>query len=307
MQLKTLQLKEICDLAICAAKKASRFISAYDIEKLDVQIKDSNSCDKPQGGTSIASQVVTEVDIKSQEIILNEISSVTKKYDLGLLTEEINDDNSRFEKNYFWCIDPLDGTLPYTQGKEGYSVSIALVAKDGTSIIGVVCNPITNDLYHCIKGDGVYKNGKKWLQAQPLKNAAFTFINDRSFYKHKDYKSITTSLYFKTSKMGHSAFKMVKQGGAVMNAIWVLENQPACYFKLPKETKGGGSIWDFAATSCIFNELGLTASSFSGDPLPLNSTSSTFMNKHGVFYSAGIQLKEVRQITEEAQLATTKN
>ncbi|WP_066629324.1 3'(2'),5'-bisphosphate nucleotidase CysQ family protein [Labilibacter marinus] len=307
MQLNTDNLQEICEVAIIAAKKASHFISVYDMEKLDVQMKPTDSCKQPIGGSTLASQVVTEVDIKSQDIILQEIEAITKKYDFGLLTEEIQDDQSRFTKDYFWCIDPLDGTLPYTQGKEGYSVSIALVAQDGTPIIGVVCNPITQDIYSAIKGVGVFKNNRKWVQAEPMPNAAFTFINDRSFYKHPNYKSITTSLYFALSKKGHAAFKMKKQGGAVMNAIWVLENQPACYFKLPKKEQGGGSVWDFAATSCIFNELGLKACNFSGELLPLNSSKSTFMNTEGVFYAAGINLEEVRQIAEDAQLAKAKS
>ena len=50
-------------------------------------------------------------------------------YDLALLTEESEDDRSCFEKDYFWCIDPLDGTLPFTRNEAGYSVSIGLVAE----------------------------------------------------------------------------------------------------------------------------------------------------------------------------------
>ena len=47
----------------------------------------------------------------------------------------------RLELNYFWCIDPLDGTLPFIEGKVGYAVSIGLVSRDGTPLIGVVCDP----------------------------------------------------------------------------------------------------------------------------------------------------------------------
>ena len=69
---------------------------------------------KPSG-SSRASQIVTEVDLMSQEMILKHIHPTCEEYDLGLLIEESNDDLSRFEKDYFWCIDPLDGTLPFVE------------------------------------------------------------------------------------------------------------------------------------------------------------------------------------------------
>jgi fructose-1,6-bisphosphatase/inositol monophosphatase family enzyme len=55
--------------------------------------------------------------------------------------------------------------------------------------------------------------------------------------------------------------------------------------KLPKKENGGGSIWDFAATACIYQELGLPATNFEGGRLDLNRKDSTFMNKEGVFYA----------------------
>ncbi len=302
MQLNINNIKEICNIAICAAQKANNYISSYDRTGLDIKFKTPNNQCHHVSNTNLASQVVTEVDIKSQEIILKEIEPTISKYNLGLLTEELSDDKSRFEKNYFWCIDPLDGTLPFTEGQEGYSVSIALVAKDGTPVIGVIGNPITKDIYHAIKGVGVFKNQEEWQQQKNIPhNGAFTFVNDRSFFKHKYYKPITVHLNSKIQKMGHSAFKMIKQGGAVMNAIWVLEKQPGCYFKLPKKEKGGGSLWDFAATTCIYNELGLISSNFSGDRLDLNKKDTTFMNDDGVFYGCGIELKDLKHILEEIQ------
>jgi fructose-1,6-bisphosphatase/inositol monophosphatase family enzyme len=65
----------------------------------------------------------------AQAAVLEVLAPTFKAYDLGLLTEELADDGSRFEKDYFWSIDPLDGTLPFTQGKPGYAVSIALVRR----------------------------------------------------------------------------------------------------------------------------------------------------------------------------------
>ena len=71
-----------------------------------------------------------------------------------------------------------------------------------------------------------------------------------------------------------------------MNALWVLEQAPACYFKFPKPQAGGGSLWDYAATACIYAELGAWCSDFAGLDLDLNRADSTFMNHRGVLVAS---------------------
>ena len=79
--------------------------------------------------------------------------------------------------------------------------------------------------------------------------------------------------------------KEIAGAGSVLNGIIVLENGPACMLKFPKKETGGGSIWDYAATACIYQELGLVATNFAGGRLDLNRKEDTFMNHEGVFYS----------------------
>jgi len=64
-----------------------------------------------------------------------------------------------------------------------------------------------------------------------------------------------------------------------------LENGPAMMLKFPKKEKGGGSIWDYAATACIYNELGFPATNFNGEKLDLNKKGDAFMNHEGVCFS----------------------
>ncbi len=278
-------LRILSEKAREAAQKASEYIASYNHKDLAVELKKIDAeGGQPQGGASEASQVVTEVDLKSQEIILDLLQPSIEEYDFGVLTEEKVDDKSRFEKDYFWCIDPLDGTLPFSQGYQGYSVAIALVSKEGVPVIGVVCNPVNMDVYVAYEGGGVYKNGELWSDDKRPGDKYFTFINDRSFTKHEKFKDITLCVNNMAIDCGYSTFKMLKQGGAVMNAMWVLENRPACYFKLPKEQVGGGSLWDFAATACIFKEMGLPVSDALGNPINFNQKETTFMNKTGVLY-----------------------
>ena len=89
---------------------------------------------------------------------------------------------------------------------------------------------------------------------------------------------------------GYAGLETNVQGGAVMNACWVLENPPACYFKFPKKQEGGGSSWDFAATACIYCEMGAVATDIRGNPLELNNAEATFMNRGGALYATSEEL-----------------
>ena len=70
-----------------------------------------------------------------------------------------------------------------------------------------------------------------------------------------------------------------------MNAIWCLENPPACYFTLAKATAGGGCFWDFAATACTFPEYGAWVSENQGAALRLNQADSIHLNHSGILYA----------------------
>ena len=116
------ELSQLCELAKTAALEAGDYIQS--------QFETNVIKQKKVGGDSIASQIVTEVDLKGQELIVDKLAESIQNYDFGLLTEEAVDDQSRLNKDYFWCIDPLDGTLPFTEKRTGYAVSIASPAFD---------------------------------------------------------------------------------------------------------------------------------------------------------------------------------
>jgi fructose-1,6-bisphosphatase/inositol monophosphatase family enzyme len=266
MNLTHHDLKHLADLAIEAAEKTGKYIA--ETRPTAVQRK--------SGGDNLASQMLTEVDGQSQEMILRILEPSFTEFDLALLTEESPDNGSRLEKDYFWCIDPIDGTLPYIEGVPGYAVSIALVSKAGVPQIGVVYDPVEHTLYHAIRGQGAFRNRESWsLNRRTAASDAVKIITDRS---------IAGLPYCKEAEKRFNA--LVKdQGGAVMNALWCLENPPACYFKFPKKNRGGGCFWDYAATACIYTEIGAIVSDMSGNPMNLNHPHSFYMNQPGILYA----------------------
>jgi len=286
MKLNSKDLFLLCQSAISAAYQAGHLISEYTYKQLDIK--------KKPGGRSLASQVVTEVDFMSQELILKTLLPTCEMYDLALLTEESIDDKSRFEKDYFWCIDPLDGTLPFVESKPGYAVSIALVAKDGTPQIGVVYDPVKKNLYHAITGQGAYKNNKSLtISCQEDRNQEMLSVFfDRSFFKGSLYNETELELKKLVSEMGFKDLNITQAGGSVISAIKVIEHAPSCYFKYPRPEDSGGSLWDYAATACIFNELDLIVADIYGHSMELNREESTFMNHKGFVFACEKELGE---------------
>lgn len=285
MHLSKQDLDDLLPCAVAAAKEAGAFIQASAASDIKVQHK--------SGGSNIAAQVVTEVDLHADALITAALLPTCARYDLALLTEESTDDHARLEKGAFWSVDPLDGTLAFIESRPGYSVSIGLVARDGTPLLGVVYNPVTEILYSAVRGQGAQRQGSPWQPTTTaLQDRPFTLVFDRGFDQRDYYARVSAALDELADRHGFSAVQTLEGDGAAMNAIQVLENPPGCYFKFPKPQQGGGSLWDFAASAAIFTACGAVTCDFYGQPLELNRADSTFMNHRGVVYVSDAALVE---------------
>jgi len=277
-----MNLKELTKQAVQAAREAGELIRSYQDREVEVLHK--------EGGDTYASQVVTEVDRKAQDSILRVLGPSCEEYDLAVLTEENEDDGIRFERECFWCIDPMDGTLPFIRREHGYSVSIGLVAKDGSPQIGVVYDPVHDVLWQATKGQGVRRNGEPWTLDSTANELTFTY--DRSFTDRPERDRVLRELEAYAHSIGLKKLVATQFGGAVINACHALENAPGCHFKFAKPQEGGGSLWDYAATACLFEEAGAVVSDVHGEPLELNRPDSTFMNHRGAVYATDQNLAE---------------
>ena len=280
------QLQNLCSSAINAAKEAGRWIEQFDRRHLQRTFKDA--------GNSEASQIVTQVDIRSEEIIRHRLQKASKPFDIAFVGEESSLSNSanrqeRFEKPYFWCVDPLDGTLPFTEGRTGYAVSIALVNQAGESLIGVVYDPASKVLLHAIKGQGSYRNLTPLNLSKGLSKSLVVYA-DASFKAHGNYELAMHALDECAQSLYLDQVTYIYGNGAVKNACNVITSNQACYLKLPKREEGGGSIWDYAATACIAHETGSWASNIDGQPLELNQRGSTFMNHQGIIFASNNEI-----------------
>jgi myo-inositol-1(or 4)-monophosphatase len=129
-------------LAVEAALEAGKFLKANIGKIRHIEFK---------GGQT--TNLVTEIDKGSEEIIINTIKKRYPRHDF--LGEESG--FAQVSSDYRWIIDPLDGTTNYAHGLKIFSVTIGLEYK-GEIILGVVYDPNLDELFTVEKGKGAWLN-----------------------------------------------------------------------------------------------------------------------------------------------------
>jgi len=136
-------MKELKDFAINLARDAGTILKQHFNSKHEIHYKGEIN-------------LVTEADKMSEDLI---ISAINRSFpDHGILSEESPAQNSQAKMR--WIIDPLDGTTNYAHGYPVFCVSIAL-ENEGVIVLGVIYDPLRQDMFVAERGKGAYLNGKK--------------------------------------------------------------------------------------------------------------------------------------------------
>jgi myo-inositol-1(or 4)-monophosphatase len=98
--------------------------------------------------------LVTEIDHQAQDLIASKLQGAFPAY--GLIGEEGSEPGPSDGPR--WIVDPLDGTVNYVRGYPFFAVSIALEHDDELAV-GVVYNPILDELFTAERGKGASLNG----------------------------------------------------------------------------------------------------------------------------------------------------
>lgn len=96
---------------------------------------------------------VTRVDKAAEAVILARIAAAFP--DDAILSEEAGGGPPGAE--HLWVVDPLDGTNNFIHGISRYAVSIAFATK-GRPEVGVIFDPIRNEMFACKRDEGVWLN-----------------------------------------------------------------------------------------------------------------------------------------------------
>ena len=199
---------------------------------------------------------VTHIDLHSEKMIIDGLLSHFPNH--TILAEE---GGSKITKNaeYRWIIDPLDGTKNYIQNIPVFCVSIAL-EKNETVILGVIYDPVHDELFTAEKGKGAYCNNT------PIKvsgrGISEALIATGFPFKSKNYLPqyllCFEEIFLKCSgvrRMGSAALDLCYTAMGKFEGFWEL----------------GLSIWDMAAGSLIVKEAGGRITDFSGGDSYLNT------------------------------------
>lgn len=101
------------------------------------------------------SDIVTDADKASERVLIDHIRREYPHH--AILSEESGEADG--DSGYRWVIDPLDGTTNFSEGLPDFCVSIGLQYRDET-MAGVVFAPYLGEMFHAVKGQGAYLNGK---------------------------------------------------------------------------------------------------------------------------------------------------
>lgn len=142
MQFKNVNIEDLKTIAL----KAGEAIMQIYIKDFSIEYKDDKS-------------PLTEADLKSNELICSELNRL---YDnIPIMSEENKKVSYDIRKNweYYFCIDPIDGTKEFIKKNGEFTVNIALI-HNKTPILGVVYAPALNKLYWA-DGKNSYKNNQR--------------------------------------------------------------------------------------------------------------------------------------------------
>lgn len=104
--------------------------------------------------------LVTETDQQVEKML---ISSLSKQFpDHKFIGEESVAGGSQCNLTNAptWIIDPIDGTMNFVHGFPHCCISIGLFIEQVPEI-GIVYNPVLEQLFTAVKGRGAYLNGKR--------------------------------------------------------------------------------------------------------------------------------------------------
>jgi len=155
-----MNIRKIIDQVSVISIEAGKAIMAIysDVDRFGVEYKSDNS-------------PLTKADQAANKIICDGLVQLDSIFPIISEENKLVDYKERSQYEYYWLVDPLDGTKEFIKRNGEFTVNIALINKQ-TPFAGVVYVPATEELFWAIKGHGAFhvKDGKE----QQLHCSSFT-------------------------------------------------------------------------------------------------------------------------------------
>lgn len=187
-----------------------------------------------------AANIVTSADIAVQRFLRTELNKLFPE--AGFLCEE--EDFNDTESEYYWVIDPIDGTTNFSRGIGECAISVALVHKK-KAVLGVVYNPYLDDMFSAEAGRGAELNGKPIsVSERPFEGGLF--CTAASLYR-KEFAKICFDII---SDVHHQCNDFRRIGTCALELCYLAAGKCELYFEIRVFP------WDYAAGLLILREAG---------------------------------------------------
>lgn len=182
----------------------------------------------------------TEVDRLAEQTILRELKRAFPTH--AFLAEE---SGATGKSRYLWVVDPLDGTSNYIRGFPHFSVSIALTY-DGDPVLGVVFDPLRDELFTAERGRGAVMNDRK-LRIGTRKDLQGCLLTTGFPFRDKQHMESHMAM---TRSLMDQAEDIRRTGSAALDLAYVACGRFDGYYEL------GIKPWDIAAGVLLVREAG---------------------------------------------------
>jgi myo-inositol-1(or 4)-monophosphatase len=256
------------ELARAAAREAGEILRKHFGTALDVRLKEVD-------------QPVTIADLESDRALRERLLAATPGY--SWVSEEGTPLRGRGERQ--WVVDPLDGTANFVRGIPEFAVSVGLVER-GTPVVGVVYNPMSDELYDARRGGGAYRNGKgvaaaSWPAARPL------LLASRSELDRGEIPPLPVP--WSVAPLGGTALKMAR----------IADGSAHVYLSF-----GLKRSWDVCAGEVIAREAGAHPLRIDGTPIACEDDHAGFRGLVVVCRGGEELLPMIRRIAGDAENPT---
>ncbi len=191
---------------------------------------------------------LTKADIKSNEIITESLKNIYPE--IPILSEENKEIPYNIRKNweYFWLIDPLDGTKEFVKKNGEFTVNIALIYKK-MPVLGVIYAPTLNLLYYAQKDRGAFKQEKN---EKPQRLPIYNHTNNDTLkvIVSKSHYNQETKKFVDNLKNQYKKIEFINIGSSLKFCL-IAEGKADIYPRLAPTME-----WDTAAGQAIIEQAG---------------------------------------------------
>ncbi|HDF2342321.1 inositol monophosphatase [Morganella morganii] len=227
-------------IAIRAARKAGNLIAKHYEMPDTVETTQKGSND-----------FVTNVDREAEQMI---IEIIRKSYPKHTIISEECGELPGEEYDMQWVIDPLDGTTNFVKRLPHFAVSIAFRIK-GRTEVAVVYDPMRNELFSAVRGQGAQLNGYRLrgATARDLDGAVLATGFPFKAKHHADtYIKMLGKLFTRCSDFRRT-------GSAALDLAYLAAGRVDGFFEI------GLKPWDFLGGELLVREAGGIVTDFTGD------------------------------------------